>query len=253
MLHGISKQGDGINLNKMIFVSCLLHFIALIIVIFAPSVSSPRWTFGPVYSVKLVSLSEALLDNKSVRSSALSREFMEMDRGRQSVVVKKNSEAVESVPIKRIEVQKQQERESMVSKALENLRKKSQESTPADTRRATGGASKDETAAAQGAKSSVADRSVNMYYAEIWSRIKSQWVFPQSISPKDDLHAIVNVKVLSSGTVAEIRFEQRSGNRYFDDSALKAIRKASPFPPFPGEFGERSIELGIRFHANDLN
>ncbi|MBN1382469.1 MAG: TonB C-terminal domain-containing protein [Deltaproteobacteria bacterium] len=253
MLHGISKpdHGEGVNLNKMIFVSCLMHFIALTVLILAPSVPSPRWTFGPVYSVQLVSMSEALL-NKGVRSSTLSREFMEMDRGRHSVVVKKNAEAVEPVPVKRIETHKQQDRESIINKALENLRKKSQEPPPLDVKRAVGAIAKDEAATPRNTKSGAADRAVDMYYAEIWSRIKSQWVFPQSISPKDDLHAIVDVKVLSSGTVTELRFEERSGNRYFDDSVLKAIRKASPFPPFPSEFGERSIELGIRFYASDL-
>jgi outer membrane biosynthesis protein TonB len=33
---------------------------------------------------------------------------------------------------------------------------------------------------------------------------------------------------------------------------VRAIRKASPFPPLPGEIGDRNIDLGIRFHSKEL-
>jgi colicin import membrane protein len=248
MLHGMIRNDHyvGMNLNKMIFVSGLLHVIALLILIFAPSIPSPRWTFGPIYSVQLVSMSDAVLEKGP--QSSLSREFMEAAGGKQIVVAKKKTEAVESIPIKRIDVQKAQDRENII----ENLRKKSQSASQTEEQRAVSASAASRGETVPGTASGRVDRSINLYYAQIWSRIKSQWVFPQSISPKENFNAVVNVTILRNGTITELRFEKRSGNRYFDDSVMRAIRKASPFPPLPSDLGEQSIELGIRFHSQDL-
>jgi TonB family protein len=93
---------------------------------------------------------------------------------------------------------------------------------------------------------------INVYYAMIWSRIKRGWALPQGILPGDVLEAVIDVTILRSGAVTEVNFEKRSGNRFFDDSALKAIRKASPFPPLPAWIGEASLGVGIRFHSSEL-
>jgi len=55
--------------------------------------------------------------------------------------------------------------------------------------------------------------------------------------------------ILGNGTLNEAGFEKPSGNRFFDESALKAIKKAAPFPPLPDWVREGSIEVGIRFHS----
>jgi TonB family protein len=47
-------------------------------------------------------------------------------------------------------------------------------------------------------------------------------------------------------------FEKRSGNRFFDDSTLRAVKKSSPFPPLPSWIMDSSIEIGIRFHSAEL-
>lgn len=252
MPHGLSKNdhGDGMHLNKMVLISGLLHVIALLILFFAPSIPSPRWTFGPIYSVQLVSMSEAVLQKGP--HSILSREFTQTDSSKQAVVVKKNAEAIESVPVKRIEAQRSQDRENLVDKALENLKKKNQAASQTEEQRPANAGAASKGDAAPGSASGRVDRAINLYYSQIWSRIKGQWVFPQSISQKENLTAVINVKVLGSGAVTEHHFEKHSGNRYFDDSAMRAIRKASPFPPLPSDLGERSIELGIRFHSREL-
>jgi colicin import membrane protein len=190
-------------------------------------------------------MSDAVLEKGP--QSSLSREFMEAAGGKQIVVAKK-IEAVESVPIKRIDAQKAQDRENII----ENLRKKSQSASQTEEQRPASASAASRGEITPGAASGRADRSINLYYAQIWSRIKGQWVFPQSISPKENFNAVVNVTILKSGAVTDLHFEKRSGNRYFDDSVMRAIRKVSPFPPLPSDLGEQSIELGIRFHSQDL-
>jgi TonB family protein len=49
-----------------------------------------------------------------------------------------------------------------------------------------------------------------------------------------------------------LSFEKHSGNRYFDESAMKAIKKASPFPPFPDSIRDNNIDVGIRFHSMEF-
>ncbi|OPY91113.1 MAG: Gram-negative bacterial tonB protein [Syntrophus sp. PtaU1.Bin208] len=90
------------------------------------------------------------------------------------------------------------------------------------------------------------------YYRLIWARIKKQWTMSPGLLPKGDIGAIIHVRVLRNGTVEGINFEKRSGNNYFDDSALRAVRKASPFPPLPQGMGEENLEIGIRFHSAEL-
>ena len=70
--------------------------------------------------------------------------------------------------------------------------------------------------------------------------------------PKENIETIIDVKISRSGAVEHIGFEQRSGNRYFDDSALRAVKKSSPFPPLPYWIMESNIEIGIRFHSTEL-
>jgi len=90
------------------------------------------------------------------------------------------------------------------------------------------------------------------YYRAVWARIKKQWTMSPGLLPKQNIVAIIHVRVLHNGTVEGINFEKRSGNAYFDESALRAVRKASPFPPLPAGGSEDHVEIGIRFHSSEL-
>lgn len=248
MLQSLSRQDQrGFNLHAMILISCLFHIVAILVLFFAPSVPSRQWTFGPIYSVNLVSMPETIFEKK-VASSSLSKEFTETIGVKQTVTVKK-SDALEPIPIRRIEAAKNKEQDNAIEKVLENLRKKNSVET-AETPRTTPAAARAE--AASGGSAGAANKFLQRYYAEIWARIQSQWAFPQSLSTKEALFCVVNVTITRSGAISDLHIDRRSGNRYFDDSAVKAVRKASPFPPLPADIGDRSIDLGIRFHSKDL-
>jgi TolA protein len=90
------------------------------------------------------------------------------------------------------------------------------------------------------------------YIAIISSRIKGNWTLPPALMPKENVETIIDVKISRNGVLEYIGFEKNSGNRYFDDSALKAIKKSSPFPSFPSFIIENHIEIGIRFHSAEL-
>jgi colicin import membrane protein len=238
-------QDDMINLRAMIFYSFCLHIAVLTLVAFLPAMPVQHLTFGPVYSVQLVSTSEILSASNTAFSST--REFIGADYTGRTVILKKNVDVAPTVPIKLNEAPKRQS--GVVDKVLESLRKaaatKRTEDALPPRAAAQGGGSLDK-------QESLSDRSMDVYNAGIWARIKGQWVFPQDLSRGANIYAVVNIRILKNGAVTDVNFERRSGNRYFDESALRAIRKASPFPRLPESAGDGGIELGIRFHSSEL-
>ena len=257
------RDGNGGNrLNMMIFISLLLHTGVLFVVFFAPSFPSPKMTFGPVYDVALVSYSARPMERKS--ASAGMKEILKANRSEE--IVKKRLETGPAIPIRRLDDAEKQDR--TLERAMEEIRRRAA-AEPASSKPApnpakavpsakpspkTGAAATDTEAGSTSPSAGDADTEakINAYYAAIWSRIKRNWALPEGILPGDALEEVVDVTILRSGTIAGMSFEKRSGNRFFDDSTLKAIRKASPFPPIPAWVGDATLAVGIRFHSSEL-
>ncbi len=240
-------RGGGLSLNRMIGLSLFLHVVALALLVFSPSLPAPKWTFGPVYSVQLVNLQD--LSMKGSPAAALSREVAKPAPEPRPIVLKRPVDTVKSVPIRSVEVQKTQS--AHLEKAMDRIRKKVQASgqtaVPAAT--SAGASSPPATAAPGGAEM---DQRMASYYAAVWAKIKGQWSLPKDILSRENLEAVIQARILRSGAVSDVSFEKRSGNRFFDDSALKAVRKASPLPPLPEWIRDSSVEIGIRFHSSDF-
>jgi TonB family protein len=226
------RDDNDISFNSMISISVLIHTVVLSVIFFAPSLPSPRWTFGPVYSVNLVSLSEVLQERKA--QSAISREINQAIPGEHSSTLKKRPDTVPAVPIKRLDSQRKQV--SSVDRAIEDIRRK------VNTGMTPPHPAGQKDIAESNAK-------MNVYYSLIWSRIRGKWTLPQGILPRENIEAIIQARILRNGTVVDLSFEKRSGNRYFDESAMKAIKKASPLPPLPDSIRDNNIDVGIRFHS----
>jgi TonB family protein len=91
-----------------------------------------------------------------------------------------------------------------------------------------------------------------IYIAQLRYHVERNWAFPEHLARGlGDLKTEVVVKVMSDGKIADIWFQRRSGNRYLDESAYKAVRKADPFPPLPG--GEPSREIILGFGPKGMN
>jgi len=89
------------------------------------------------------------------------------------------------------------------------------------------------------------------YYAVVWSRIKGALAIPQGILTRANIVAVVHARILRDGIAVNVGLEKSSGNRYFDESALRSVKKASLFPS-TGAVREDSIEVGIRFHSSEF-
>ncbi|MBN2515259.1 MAG: TonB C-terminal domain-containing protein [Deltaproteobacteria bacterium] len=230
------RKTDGISLNSMMLLSCLLHALILSIIFLSPSWPKPRWTFGPVYTVELVSIPTQFIENKEMPSSA--EKVIDLGLRNHAVVIKKNVDDVLSARTNKLETQKNVTMDN-VDKAIEDIRQKAT-------------AHRDSSLQVSSRGDVEMTMKMKVYYSVIWSKIREQWTFPEGILSNDDYEAIIAVTILRNGIIADIDFEKKSGNRYFDESAVKAIRKASPLPALPEWLRESSLEVGIRFHASEL-
>jgi colicin import membrane protein len=94
---------------------------------------------------------------------------------------------------------------------------------------------------------------LDIYNAEIWHKIQKNWAFSEEMARgQRDLEATIVVKIMREGEIRDIWFERRSGNGYFDDSALKAVKKADPLPPLPKGYRASYYEVGFRFNLSEL-
>jgi colicin import membrane protein len=244
----------GSHLNRMIFISLLCHVVILFLLFFSPSFPSPKLTFGPVYNVALVSLPRNVLDQKS--ASAVAKELITANRP--ETVLKKQLALSSEIPIRSLEPRKTQD--PTLDRVMEEIRKKaastgaSKQPQPKAVSEKAATAEKTEPPAGSVSQPGTAEMDAQMrdYYAMLWSRIKGKWTLPQSLLPGDVLETVIDVTILRNGAVTQINFEKRSGNTYFDESTIKAIRKASPMPPLPTWIRESSLGIGIRFHSSEL-
>jgi len=224
------SRGENSNLSKMIILSLIIHVVVISTVIITVPTTSRHLTFGQAYSVQLVG-SEVMLPAKD--PSALS-EILQSNKAASSIIVKRQTSGLSSTPVK-----KEEDNKLTIEKAISALRQKERSTLPA--------------AAAKGnVPGGQSNSRLNEYYGFIQSRVKSNWILPQALRPKDIVETIIEVRILSNGAVERLNFEKRSGNRYVDDSAMKAVQKSIPFPPFPEGMMNNYIEIGIRFPSSEL-
>lgn len=237
--HTRRDRREGMSLNSMVVLSLLLHTLILAILFLSPSLPSSKWTFGPTYTVDLVSFPARMLEQKSAIAST--EKVFSLGREDRSTVFRQTSRT--SLPFDRsLETQKKTE-PNRVREAVGKLEKRIASSRAQE---------KSEERAASGGTAEVS-ANMRIYYAMIWSRIRDQWALPEGILPGDNFEAVVGVRIRKDGTVSNLIFEKPSGNRFFDESVLKAVKKAEPFPPFPDFLREETLDLGIRFLSSELS
>ncbi len=114
--------------------------------------------------------------------------------------------------------------EEELAEALDALRKKKQISI----------------SSGPGAQGLRASSKTDAYSAVVRQQILDQWIHPEFEST---LEAIVSFKVNTQGEVIKPMIIKSSGNKIFDSSTLKAVKKASPLPPPAVD-----EEIEVRFH-----
>jgi len=137
-----------------------------------------------------------------------------------------------------------------VKKAIDGIRKQVAKTSPVDQlkRKMAGQGEGTGTSATGYGTGRRAIEMMDIYRAEIPYRIQENWAFSSQLAGNiRDLEAVLVVKIMPNGKIADIWFEKRSGNRYLDESAYKAIQKASPLPSLPLGYRRPFYNLGLIF------
>jgi len=140
-----------------------------------------------------------------------------------------------------------------VSQALDRLKKKVEQTESSRTQagstgQATAGAGTGGSAGTAGSGGLRRLEIVDIYKIEVAYQVERNWAFSQQLAGEGQtLQASLVFKVMPNGEITDIRFTERSGNSYLDESAYRAIVKANPVSPHPTGVRTPYVTLGVRF------
>lgn len=231
--------GNTGNPYNMLLASLLLHLIVLASVIMTVPGASRQLTFGAPYSVALVG-PEVM--HSSYQDTLAQQNILKTSSSDHPVILKRNTDDSQTAPV----MKKDDSGKLDIEKAISAIKEKQISGAEDDRSR------KAPAAPGTSATSAESQSRQNDYNRFVWSKVKKNWTMPPALMPKNNVEAIIEIRIAQSGAVEHIGFEKHSGNRYFDESALRAVKKSIPFPPLSGWVPSRSIEIGIRFHSAEL-
>jgi TonB family protein len=92
----------------------------------------------------------------------------------------------------------------------------------------------------------VGDFPFTYYLRQIQAKISERWAPPRAAAAGGE-RTIVLFEIGRDGQIREPVLERSSGNTLYDQSALRAVLEASPFPPLPPEFKASSLRVHFGF------
>jgi len=276
-----SPQGMDIDRRKFCLnfaVSLFFHLVFFTAFILFPDLKTGR-TFSPsVINVSMVSLAEleALPGSKQPTISRPEDVPVSKTPSKESVALeKKPSKPVSEAPqqwkakeslkkqtykpskivksaVSRIEKKVEETRPDPISEAVDRLKDKVEKTQPMDSTRDTvdKGMPRKGYGVPGGAVMGGAKilELIDIYKHQVAYDVEKNWAFSVPLAGgRTDLIAYLSFKVMPNGEIMNIQFDKRSGNRYLDESAQKAIMKSSPVRPHPPGINKPYVTVGLRF------
>ncbi|KPJ76801.1 MAG: hypothetical protein AMJ54_10345 [Deltaproteobacteria bacterium SG8_13] len=265
----------GRSATYCVVLSALLHVVLLVGLVFIPDLAPARRMIPSVVSVSLVSLPAAgsaaapapspaarkiaeprpteklpVPPSKSTEKVAIAAPKLKPKTSLKHKTYK--SEKVVKSAVERIEKELVDSRPPSLEKTLERLKREvadSQEaprgaSTLPEGQAPAGGAS---AGGSQLSSGEIAD-GIRIYQAEISYQVQKNWAFSEQLAGADkNLEVLIGIRIAPDGRITDTWFDQRSGNRHLDESAQRAVMKASPLPPLPRGLFSGDYTVGLRF------
>ena len=247
-------------MSIMLGCSLVLHAGVVLVAASEWGFSRGKLPLAPVYSVDLVSLPKA----KTNKYPDLGRKKKTVARS-QAIPIKRFSAKEQSLSLKKKQRTSAPATEPEEVKLAEEVLTKIERRPPPaqaepstideEPQRRPGTSQKSVSLVKVGEmKGGELSQALMLYRALVNEKIESNWALPERLSRvKGKLEAVVVVRVRRDGTVFDIKFEQKSGDSYFDDSVLKAVLKSKPFPPFPDIYSPKEEEIVIRFAPENVS
>ncbi|MDY6988781.1 MAG: TonB family protein [Thermodesulfobacteriota bacterium] len=274
---------------RMIVVSMLCHGLFLSGIVFLPELRHRPRHLPTAVEVDLVSLPEGELAPQGPSPQGPAPETVkekpplaetvqaaEREKAREPITSKKKPAKVAAPPpketvsvapkplqVKRSLKKKSYDVSKVITKAIAKIEKRADVSRPRpvlqaidklqkQVKKGAAGVQAGGTAAKTGMSKKTLDL-LDIYHAEIWDRIRKNWAYSEELDTRpSNPEAVIIMKIMKNGEIRDIWFEKRSGSRYFDASAMKAVKKSDPLPPLPDGFLHPYYEIGFRFNPSEM-
>ena len=271
-------QGIGNNSRTFLIffaLSSICHVVFFGIFIFAPNFKTKRMPTLSVINVSMVTLPA----REKIPAPVAQLPFRTKKTLQASKILPKNaskayrepSKAVSAEPKKKIKKSLKKETfksSEMVKRAMTRLEKKVEEARPDQITQAidrlkdkvgkTEELDKQKHQALQGQgpqKPGAAELGgkrvlelLDIYRIEVAFYIQKNWAFSEQLAGgRTELVAELAFTIMPNGEIKDIWFDKRSGNRYLDESAKKAVLKSNPVRPHPPGVTKPFVIVGLRF------
>ncbi|MFV1956956.1 MAG: energy transducer TonB [bacterium] len=258
--------------KKSMVVSVAIHLLILVLAGTVTLFRLPGTSYSPTYTVDLVTLPPSPAAKKPAKSSV--KENIPPSVEKKTTVVESRPdktqrkvdysltrrEAGDEDPVrtgrkKRLKEMEKEAEKLFKSYSLDSTQRSassSEASRKVSDASAAAGVSQFSGPSVVGGGSQSADIRFRAYYDQVWARIKAAWVLPDGVAAADGkLLTVIGIRISASGVIEDQRIERSSGNIYYDQSAVRALNKASPLPPLPAELSEDILEVGINFRVTE--
>jgi TonB family protein len=236
---GIIHFIAGITLKQMIAISAAIHLIVMIITSASPWLwHKRRAVFNPIEVTLVAAPPNELPSLTTKESQNVASQETEKAVPLKEQAPPKKEELVEPSKKKSKPVKEKDTSQEDLKKALDMARQMSRKEGPerkAGPNLELPSAGKEGSTIAQAAPGTEFDA----YKFRIKTRIITSWVCPPDLREEKNISAVLYMRLDYEGNVIDSTVQQSSGNQYFDESAIRALKKASPFGPPPE--GDREV------------
>ncbi|MBI4523115.1 MAG: cell envelope integrity protein TolA [Deltaproteobacteria bacterium] len=87
------------------------------------------------------------------------------------------------------------------------------------------------------------------YQNQIRSLIKDSWTW---VGKRIDLEVTVRFGIRDNGEIVGLKIVRASGDPSYDESVIRALRRASPLPPPPENYRKEFMDVAVTFRPQDL-
>jgi colicin import membrane protein len=267
--HSPGMLGNGPRPMYVSFtVSVICHLLLLAALIFVPGLKMPKRASHSVIRVNMVSRPAKGTPAGIRYRTPVKKSIAKTKKSADGVSLKTASAAPKKKKVKpstkaksAIEKLKSEADASRPSGVLDSIERIKNQVNETDARRLSVENSNKELAVGvesgvQGGTGTGAGLSVDiltLYIYEISDLVQQNWAYSESLAgAKSDLRTSLVFEVMPDGHIRDIWFTEKSGNRYLDESAHKAVMKSNPFPPHPVELSRPMVEVALRFSPKGL-
>jgi colicin import membrane protein len=250
--------------HSMLGLSILLHLVIFSFLVFVPEAMPTKHFDSIIYSVDLVEMpaqnplelrqikSATEIKSKTViKNDEQTKRISKPKKEKKPLVVAKRTVQTKKPSVKKPDISPGERIDNAISRIEKEvqLREESEKAGEARLERTLASLeSRFRRSADGGTGQSIDAIPMQIYRMEVENRIYSNWTYPE----RKELRAMILLTVRRDGTILETKIKRRSGDSLFDESAIKAIKRSNPLPPFPEIYKKSYDEIEIIFNPQNL-